>query len=353
MMQLHVAMRRQWLDLWASVDLTSRVTGLFGRSGSGKTTLLHQIAGLVAPDEGRIALDGEPLFDSAAGVNLPPHQRGIGVVFQDGRLFDHYTVERNLRYGEKRGGRIAFDDVVDMLELSPLLSRCPAQLSGGEKQRVALGRALMQSPRLLLLDEPLAALDQRLKKQIIPFLRRVRDNVSVPMIYVSHDLAEVLSMTDHLLVLDRGKAAGCGHYADLVQQRAVLDAVHHLGLTNVLSLTVTRHETGEGITYLDAGGRSIRAHVLDAPVGSTVSVALRPEDIALAAAPVDAISIQNQIPATVSRLVRHKGSALIEVDIGQPLLVEISFKALGELGIEPGKAVYCLFKAHAMTTLDR
>lgn len=195
-------------------EATGGVTALFGPSGAGKTTVVNMIAGLLAPDRGFIALDGDILFDAAKGINVPPHRRHIGYVFQEGRLFPHLNVRQNLDYGRRMRGHPRQPDefarIVDMLGIAHLLDRRPRLLSGGERQRVAIGRALLMRPRLLLLDEPLASLDAAHKRDILPYLIRLRDNANVPMVYVSHAAAEVRRIATHVVRLDAGRVAASG-----------------------------------------------------------------------------------------------------------------------------------------------
>lgn len=199
--------------LHITAQVANPATGITGPSGSGKTTLLHLIAGLTKPTRGRIVIDGDVLDDCEARIHVPIHRRRIGLVFQHGRLFPHMTVADNLRYGERLllidQRRVAFNDVVELLEIGSLLTRRPSGLSGGERQRVALGRALLASPRVLLLDEPLASLDQRLKQQVLPYLRRTLSELQIPFLYVSHDVAEISSLTDTLMTIDNGRIAAC------------------------------------------------------------------------------------------------------------------------------------------------
>jgi len=198
----------------ASFVSESGVTGLFGPSGSGKTTVVNMIAGLMRPDRGRIAFDGEVMFDDAAGIDLPTWRRRIGYVFQEGRLFPHLSVRQNLDYGRWMGGHAkdpaAFAHAAELLDIAHLLDRRPGKLSGGERQRVAVGRALLMRPRLLLLDEPLASLDAARKADILPYLVRLRDEAKVPMIYVSHDAGEVRQIASRVVRLDGGKVASTG-----------------------------------------------------------------------------------------------------------------------------------------------
>jgi len=198
----------------AMFEAADGVTALFGPSGSGKTSIVNMVAGLVTPDRGRISCNGTVLFDSASGVDLPPHRRGIGYVFQDGRLFPHMTVRQNLDYG-RRMHRLPRDDaeearIVALLDIARLLDRRPGKLSGGERQRVAIGRALLMKPALLLLDEPLASLDAARKREIFPFLLRLRDEAAVPMIYVSHHPGELRRIATTVVRVDGGRIAGVG-----------------------------------------------------------------------------------------------------------------------------------------------
>ena len=209
MIEIQARLKRKHFELDASLQLSQRVTAIYGPSGAGKSTLLSIIAGITQPDSGRIVIDGECLFDSQARINKPIHQRKIGLVFQEGRLFPHLTVEHNLSYALNftpvQNQQFQLKQIVELLELEALLKQKPHQLSGGEKQRVALGRALLSSPRLLMLDEPLASLDDRLKSQILPFLKLVSTEINIPMIYISHSKKEIMQITDNLIEIQHGK----------------------------------------------------------------------------------------------------------------------------------------------------
>jgi molybdate transport system ATP-binding protein len=214
MLQLDVAKQLGEFSLQAAFASEGRVTGLFGASGAGKTSLINMIAGLLKPDRGAIAVDGETLDDTAARLHVPAYRRRIGYVFQDARLFPHLDVRHNLDYGRRMNG-IARDTahearIVEMLDIAKLLDRRPGKLSGGERQRVALGRALLARPRLLLLDEPLGSLDEQRKAEILPYLMRLRDEANVPMVYVSHDADEMRQLATQVVMLKRGRVTAFG-----------------------------------------------------------------------------------------------------------------------------------------------
>ena len=340
-----------------------KVLGVFGPSGAGKTTLLHLLAGIRKPDRGRLLLHSVPLFDSERGIDVPVYHRRIGVVFQEARLFPHMNVADNLNYGRRVAKTAHYshdlETVVSLLELGGLLQKRPGRLSGGEMQRVALGRALLSAPRLLLLDEPLASLDQRLKRQILPFLIRIKNELAVPMIYVSHDLREILQLTDQLLIIDGGREVAHGHFLDLVRHQNVLALAPSLDYLNVLSFRLLKSRSSEGISLLEPvvdssskNGAPWVGPFLELPVGTRVNLALRPADIALVTHRVRNISVQNQISGLVESVTYAGRKAWCVVDIGPRLLAEITPQAASELDLKPGRSIVCLFKAQAVNYLD-
>jgi molybdate transport system ATP-binding protein len=355
-------------DLDVEFETGALVLGVFGPSGAGKTTLLNLIAGLENPtSRGRIELDGVVFLDTERGVRVAAPRRRVGVVFQEHRLFPHYTVAGNLDYGlaltSHSGQRLQRGTVVDMLELGPLLERSVRDLSGGERQRVALGRALLASPRLLLLDEPLSSLDRRLKEQILPYLRRVRDAAGVPMLYVSHDLTEVLRVTDRLLLLQGGRVAGNGPVRELAHDARAGAALQEAGLVNVFSLNVATRGAEDGLLTLavpakaEQLGSVLRVPMSDVPGSpetgghSRVEVAIRPEDVGIALHEVHGSSIQNQLPGMVERVSTNGGRTIVQVDVGVPLLAQVSHRSAEALGLRAGLRVYCLIKSLAVRAL--
>lgn len=353
-LSFHFLDKRGSMNFDLAADLHATITGVFGPSGSGKTTLLHFLAGTERPKAGFCSLDDRTLFDANTKTHIPPRLRQVGVVFQEGRLFPHLNVRDNLMFGyqllaeEKR--RFKPDDLIQLLELGPLMSRRPLRLSGGERQRVALGRAILASPQLLLLDEPLAALDRGLKQQILPFLRRIRDQLGLPMIHVSHDMSELLQLTDQLLMIDQGRILAQGSFLDLVRRQDVLELIHDPGLINVQKAKIGRVNPHEGIAELMPPGVQTPWIGPDRE-GAETYFSLRPEDIALVKKPVRDISIQNQIQGRIIELVVHHHKALCIVDVGTPLLVEITPRTVHSLDLKPGSAIFCLFKAQAVKYL--
>lgn len=353
MLRVHLNLQRHRFDLSAEFQLDGGVTGIFGRSGSGKSTLLSLIAGLSHAQQGRIELDGRVLFDSQTGICLPPHQRHIGLVFQDSQLFPHYSVRGNLNYGASRAGAFRFDDIVDLLELAPLLQAKPRQLSGGERQRVALGRSLLASPRWLLLDEPLAALDQGLKAQILPFLLRIKQALDLPMLYVSHSLAEIAQLTDQLLLVNAGRLTAHGTLHQLAAS-GQLGALRVAVPDNLWSATLHAHAPDAACSIAYVGELSLQVPLRPhSATGQRVYLALAAGEIALARAPVIGTSIQNQIAGLITDLREHHDAWRVTLDAaGVQLIAEVSQRARQTLELCVGQSVYALIKARSFRYLS-
>jgi molybdate transport system ATP-binding protein len=327
------------------------VIALFGHSGSGKTTLVNLIAGLLAPDEGEIRLGEEVLTDTRRGIAVPVERRRIGYVFQDTRLFPHLTVEGNLRYGEKRAAAapavIGFEDVVALLGLEALLARRPRQLSGGERQRVALGRALLARPRLLLLDEPLASLDAARREEVLPYLVALRDRLSIPMVYVSHDFEEVLRLATHLVLLAGGRVLGEGPVDEMSLSRELQSIVGPELVGAVVEGLVTRLDPAGGTAQLAVGTGTLQVSLRDVPLGASVRLQLLARDVILATQPVQGLSVRNALASTVIAVSDDEfGAVLVRLDVGGAVvLARITQGARRALGLQPGDAVWTLVKA--------
>jgi len=352
MLSVSLVRRRGEFTLSASFAApTPGVIALFGRSGSGKTTLVDLIAGLLPPDEGEVQLAGTVLTDTHRGIAVPPEQRRIGYVFQDTRLFPHFTVTGNLRYGEKRAGQgphyIRFDEVVDLLGLATLLKRRPHELSGGERQRVALGRALLSQPQLLLLDEPLASLDAARREDVLPYLERLRDWLAVPMVYVSHQFDEVLRLATYLVLLEAGQVLAAGSVGEL-SLRPELRAVVAPDLVGaVLDGLVTAVDVAGGTVALAVGSGRLQVSLRDAPLGARVRVQLLARDVILATQPIQGLSVRNALLGTVTEIIPDESAdVLVKVDVGGPIvLARITEAARQALRLRAGDAVWALAKA--------
>lgn len=330
------------------------VTALFGASGSGKTATVRMIAGMSRPERGHIRVDGETFVDRAAGIDLPPERRRVGYVFQDAKLFPHMSVKRNLDYGLKRAPagerRIAFDEVVGLLGIEGLLQRRPYALSGGERQRVALGRALLAQPRLMLLDEPLAALDAARKAEVLPFVERLRDELGLPMLYVSHSLDEVVRLADDLVVLDGGRVRAAGPLVATMSRPELRDIVGAVDFGAVLEAAVVVHDDRYALTVLETPGGHLRVPRLDAPPGRRVRVRIRAVDAALALDPPLRSSVVNVLTGTITAVTPEEGpGATARVDLGGAELVAAVTRLSAErLGLAPGVPVYVMIKAVAL-----
>jgi molybdate transport system ATP-binding protein len=330
------------------------VTALFGRSGAGKTTIIDCIAGLRRPARGRIAVAGETLFDSAAGVDAPRHRRRVGYVFQDARLFPHLTVRRNLLYGRwfRRGaGGPALDEVVDLLGVRHLLDRRPGALSGGERQRVAVGRALLAAPRLLLMDEPLASLDERRKDEILPYLDRLRREGRVPIVYVSHSLDEVARLAESVVLLSEGRVAAAGPVAEVLGRLDLRPATGRAEAGAILDGVVTSHDAAYELTAVEVAGQPVLVPRLEAAPGERVRLRVRARDVALALAPQGGTSVRNQLRGRVAAIEREAGAfaeASVDLGGGQLLRARLTRLSADELGLAPGAEVVALLRVAAV-----
>ena len=333
------------LSAQARVELNG-ITGLFGPSGCGKTTLLRIIAGLEPRAQGFVRFNGEAWQDDSSGIQLQANKRKVGFVFQESRLFRHLNVEDNLRYpGKRRSGPIKYAEVVSALDLSPLLRRNPASLSGGEQQRVAIGRALLAQPRLLLLDEPLSALDGKRKQEILPYLQLLPATFNIPLIHVTHDLEEISALADTVLLMSDGTIEHEGKLDDLPLLLEQDDFRHSGDLFFELEATVTEHNMQLHYSCLDLGGQPLIIPGLKYSPGSSVVLRLGSRDIAVSLSPPMGTSIGNILETVITSIDEESGSslALLHLDLnGRHLLSRISRQACRQLDLQPGQKVYAL-----------
>jgi molybdate transport system ATP-binding protein len=338
-----------------------RLTAFFGQSGSGKTSLVNVISGLIRPDRGRVMIDETTLVDTASGIFVPTWRRRIGYVFQEGRLFPHLTVRQNLMFGRwfrPTGERtVQLEKVLDLLGIGHLLQRRPGALSGGEKQRVAIGRALLSSPRLLLMDEPLAALDEARKAEILPYIEKLRDEADIPIVYVSHSLAEVSRLAHTIVVLRGGRVVAVGDPADVLSRTELVprEALEEAGA--LIEARISQHDVKFGLTSLQSEAGLLRVPYLDLPIGTVVRVRIRARDVMIASAPPVGLSALNVFPGKVVEL-RKGGEAIVDVGIncnGVRMAARLTLKSVETLGLAPEMPVYAILKGVTMdkSTLAR
>jgi molybdate transport system ATP-binding protein len=353
-MSIEVAVRQQYagfaLDVAFGVERNG-ITALFGPSGAGKTTVLNAIAGLLRPEDGRIAIGGRVVFDQAARVWIPPRERRIGYVFQDARLFPHLTVERNLRFGWRRSrSRMPENEVakvIQMLGLVPLLQRKPVHLSGGEKARVALARALLAAPDVLLLDEPLAPLDATRKNEILPYFERLRDEAGLPLIYVSHSLDEVSRLAQEIVILKEGCVAASGPIFDVLTDLQFPDFNRASPYGAVIETFIASHIETSGLTVLEFAGGELLVPRMERTIGTRLRTHIRAEDVMIAREEPRAISANNVLFAAIDDL-RESTPEHIDLRLlcgATPLIARITRASRTRLALEKGVHVFAIIKS--------
>jgi molybdate transport system ATP-binding protein len=344
------------LDIDASFD--ARVTAIFGPSGSGKTTLLDAIAGLRLIEAGEIEINGRTLYSSSRAIDCPPRERRIGYVPQEGALFPHLSVRKNILFGAGRDstsdptGAFTVDHVVEILEIRRLLDRSVTTLSGGEMQRVALARAILSRPQLLLLDEPLAALDVGLKERILPYLRRVRDEFAIPMLYVTHDVSEVFALADWAIMLRAGVVIEQGVPKEILPSHWLTADPDQSQVENIFDAVWVDADS-------DAGRARVRLEsnlelfipFSQTPRQATVQVRIRGDDILLATEPPSGISAANVFPGTVREIEIVQGQAIVKVDASAIFMVRLTAGAVHVLGLEKGRRVFLIIKTRSCLVL--
>lgn len=355
-MTLSVAIKHEQgsFHLDATFECGEGVTALFGHSGAGKTTLINAIAGLSRPRRGRIEIDGEALFDSERRIDVPAGKRGFGYVFQEGRLFPHLSVRQNLAYSRlfdrRQHAPAEFAHIVDLLGIGDLLERRPAQLSGGEKQRVAIGRALLSKPRMLLLDEPLASLDANRKSEILNYLELLRDETRIPMIYVSHAVEEVVRLATAVVLLSEGAVKAVGRVDEVMTDIKMRQYTGRYEGGAVITARVAAQEQRYGLAQLDFDGGTLYVADLDALIGETVRVRIRARDVALALAPPQGTTFRNIVEGHIAQIIESDGPmAEVRLTVGSAAIVaRVTRQSLHALDLRIGMKAYALIKAIAL-----
>ncbi len=329
------------------------ITILFGPSGAGKTTVLDCIAGIVTPDTGSIAVAAETLFDSARGINLPPRQRRMGYVFQDLALFPHLTAERNIQYGldrlPEKTRRQRSASILESFRISHLSSRKPAEISGGERQRVALARALVTDPCVLLLDEPLAALDGATKSKIVDDLRAWNQSHNIPILYVTHSRDEVFALGERVLVLENGRIVAQGTPHEVMSAPRQETVAQLAGFENILDATVTSTNESRGTMTckLNAGDVELETPLVRASAGTPLRIGIRAGDILLATVQPVGLSARNLIPGHIRSLEKHDVIVEARIDCGMEIRVHLTLAARDSLHLQPGGQVWLVIKTHS------
>lgn len=344
----------QWLGafhLAVTFSADAPIVGIFGRSGAGKTSVINAIAGIATPRRGSIRINDAILFDAAHGIDLRPEERRIGYVFQDALLFPHLDVESNLLYGQRlRSPSDRFIEqgrVVDLLGLGALLRRKPGALSGGEKQRVAIGRALLAQPRILLMDEPLAALDVPRKTEILDYIERLRDELAIPIVYVTHSVPEIARLADTVVVLSEGKCIAAGDVEDVMGRLDLKPATGRYEAGSLLETRVTAQDSHHQLTTLAFDGGELHVPHLDASIGERVRARIRARDVSLALQKPTGISILNILPGRVTSMDDGSGPIIdVQFAVGAATLTaRITRRSVGDLGIHVGQEIHALVKA--------
>ena len=357
LLDMNVKLRRGHFDLTTQFSVSDISVGLFGKSGAGKSTVLGLIAGTIQPQSGHIILDGKILFDSRKGILMPREQRPVGAVLQKDCADSTETVRENLTsayYRTLQQRRLfKLDYLIGLLELGQILDDAMPSLSVGERQRVALARALLKSPKILLLDETFAAIGNGFRAQLLPILKRLQDEFGLPVLYASQFLAEILDLTDQLVVLEHGKVLRSGSLREVAKQEGVLSYLGIRQIDNILPVTIRQHDTQAGCSLADSFGLPLALPLRrQLVVGSQTQVSIRANDIALSRYYIDGISIQNQIKGRVCALIPSGESLIVQVDCGGALLVEITPGACLNMGLQEGDTVYCLIKTHALVYVN-
>ncbi|SUT97954.1 molybdate transporter ATP-binding protein [Actinobacillus lignieresii] len=348
MLQLNLHQTLGQLKLAVKLDIPNKgVTAIFGRSGAGKSSLINLIAGLSTPQKGYIRLNQQTLFDSEQRINLAPEKRKIGYVFQEHRLFPHYTVEKNLKYGYKRSDSAHFLQIVQLLGIEHLLTRFPASLSGGEKQRVAIGRALLSEPQLLLMDEPLSALDLPRKQELMNYLSKLAAQIEIPILYVSHSLDEIIRLADNLILLEQGKVTLFDSVANVWHHPAFTAWQPDSQKVSLLELPISSHQSNYKMISLALGSQKI--WINETPhyhIGDKLRLTIASKDVSISLKEPNPSSIRNILTGKITEIIPHSDRMDIAVLVDSHIIwASISLWSFDELALKNGQNVYLQIKS--------
>ena len=353
-MQIRFEVKKKLGDfqLDAGGTFSKGITGIFGPSGSGKTILLHCLTGFIRPDQGHVMCQDQTYFSSVDRINLVPEKRPLGLVFQDGLLFPHMTVRQNMLYGARKDlSKKFFEEVMDVLEIFSLLKRSPLNLSGGEKQRVALARTLFHNPSVILMDEPVSSVDLKARQQIILYLKQIHQVFKIPLVYISHSLPEILALADEVYFMREGKNTGCrsAHEASVLQ---------HLNQSsedvyNIYDLPVDSIHPKKGFAQLDWGGTPLFVAIDMRFIKPHVRISFRAKDILVSKVAVKELSARNVIAATLEQAIPAGGKYILQLKVNSyPCQAEITRAAYEGLDLHSGQELYLIFKARSIAVLE-
>ncbi|MDD1779569.1 molybdenum ABC transporter ATP-binding protein ModC [Enterovibrio sp. ZSDZ35] len=357
MITLDIQMAHDAFSLSIDVNIPSKgITAVFGRSGAGKTSVINAIAGLVTPTNGLIRVGEKTLFDSNNKVNLPPESRRIGYVFQDARLFPHLSVAKNLKYGQRKGSIDKLNEVTELLDISHLLKRHPSELSGGEKQRVAIGRALLSDPELLIMDEPTASLDAPRRQELISYLLKLTTSLNIPVIYVSHSLDEILQLADHMLLLADGSVVANGTLHEVWGSAHMRPWLNVKEQSALVTATVVGKHPRYDMSQLNLEGEALWVQEVGEPSGTTLRLRVFANDISIVKAKPSDTSIRNIIPCTVEDITTlndQLGYRQVALRVGKEvLLANVTEWAIDDLALTSGDRVFAQLKGVSVAKTD-
>ncbi len=348
-LQVNIELPRRDFLLKIEADFGRGLVGIFGPSGAGKTSLFSLLAGIEKPAKGSIVLNGRVLSDVDKGIHIPSHERRIGMVFQEKLLFPHMKVKENLMFGvkyvKKEKRRITLEEVVELLNLGEFLDAYPSEISGGEQQRVGIGRALLTSPEMLLLDEPFNAVDTQLRLSILPYLKKIHEVLEIPMLVISHDLPDIQRLTDQIFVMEKGLCRGFGQVLDILSENRTL--LESSGIVNTIQCH-TPKKIEKGLYQCEVDGLpEVELKVPEAP-SERFTIVVPPHEVALSSGKIDGISIQNQIKGVVTEIINSADSLYCMVDVGIKLASKVTPHTVESMNLTAGSTVWCLFKAHGI-----